>query len=84
MTSSGAGKSGDAWFCSCWIDEDCGWVYSCRLVAQTLAAADIASVSDSDPDPDPDLGPVVFVAQPAFWAAVILPRLFSKATALVN
>jgi hypothetical protein len=55
------------------------------------ARALASSVSDPDPDPDPDLelksldpGPVVLVARPAFWAAVILPRLFSRATALVN
>ena len=63
-------------------------------LAKTLAAADTASVavakaltsSVSDLDSDPDLGlvPVVLVAWPAFWAAMILPRLFSKATALVN
>ena len=32
----------------------------------------------------PDPSPVVLVARLAFWAVVILPRLFSKATALVN
>ena len=55
-------------------------------VARALASS--VSDPDSDPDPDPDLdldpSPVVLVARPAFWAAVILPRLFSRATALVN
>jgi hypothetical protein len=50
-------------------------------------------VSDPDPDPDPDPdsesespdpGLVILAAWPAFWAAAILPRLFSRATALVN
>jgi hypothetical protein len=49
-----------------------------------IARALTSSVSDPDSDLDPDLSLVVLVAQPAFWAAVILPRLFSKATALVN
>jgi hypothetical protein len=73
-------------------------VDSCRPVgsepAKTLIAVDTAfvavakaltsSVSDSVPDLDLDLGPIVWSAQLAFWAAVILPQLFSKATALVN
>jgi hypothetical protein len=44
-------------------------------------------VSDLNPNSEsesPDPGPVVLVAQLAFWVVVILPQLFSKATALVN
>jgi hypothetical protein len=82
--------SGDTWLCSCclglggdrfwtptWFNGVVGW-FSCVLAS-----------SVSNPDPDSELepldpSPVVLVAQLAFWAAVILPRLFSKATALVN
>jgi hypothetical protein len=61
-------------------------------LSKTPAAVDTAFVaiaraltsSVSDPDSDPDPSPMGLVARPAFWAVVILPRLFSKATALAN
>ena len=69
------------WFNSVW--------FGCLIgdeLAKALPATDTAltcSVSDSELE-SPDPRPVALVARPAFWAAVILPRLFSRATALVS
>jgi hypothetical protein len=72
LASSSAGKSGDTRLCGCRLSR---WRKDEFCTSTSFA---------SDPDLDLDPGLVVLVAQLAIWAAVILPRLFSKATTLVN
>jgi hypothetical protein len=60
--------------------------FSCLISSELARALTNSFVSDLDLeslDPSPVVL-VVLVAQPAFWAAEILPQLFSRATALVN
>ena len=86
------------WLNSCRLDRRGGvefctstWfngVWCSRLIGGELSNSDPDPDPDSDSDldssPDPILVVLVLIARPAFWAAVILPRLFSRATALVN
>ena len=82
MTGSASGKSGDTQICGCRLsyrrkDESC-------TSTSSVSNPDLDSDSDLDLDLDLGLGLVVLVFRPAFWAVVILLRLFSNATTLVN
>jgi hypothetical protein len=59
-----------------------------NTVFEAAVRALASTVSGLDPGPGPSPGPVVLAgaaaALPAFWAAVMLPRLFSFATALAS